>query len=70
MLTTRRKVTGDSKLVDESGRVLEKISGSVEKVTDLMGEISAASREQAGGVQEISKAVSQTDEATQAHATR
>lgn len=54
--------------MDESGPVLENITGSVEKVTNLTGELSAASREQAADVKEIGNAVNQMDEATQANA--
>ena len=42
--------------------------GGVKKVTDLVGEISAASREQSAGIEEINKAVMQMDEMTQQNA--
>lgn len=58
------KVDNGSQLVDESGRTLEEIVGSVKRVTDLIAEITAASREQATGVDEINKAVSQMDQVT------
>jgi methyl-accepting chemotaxis protein len=63
-----RKVDDGSKLVDESGRTLEDIVGAVKKVTDLIAEITAASREQASGVEEVNKAVMQMDEMTQQNA--
>jgi methyl-accepting chemotaxis protein len=58
------KVDNGSQLVDESGKTLEEIVGSVKRVTDLIAEITAASREQATGVDEINKAVSQMDQVT------
>jgi methyl-accepting chemotaxis protein len=58
------KVDNGSQLVDESGRTLEEIVGSVKRVTDLIGEITAASREQASGVDGINKAVTQMDQVT------
>ena len=63
-----RKVDDGSRLVDESGRTLEDIVTSVKKVTDLIAEISAASREQASGVDEVNKAVMGMDEMTQQNA--
>jgi methyl-accepting chemotaxis protein len=63
-----RKVDDGSKLVDESGRTLDDIVGAVKKVTDLIAEITAASREQATGVEEVNKAVMQMDEMTQQNA--
>jgi methyl-accepting chemotaxis protein len=58
------KVDNGSQLVDESGRTLDEIVGSVKRVTDLIAEITAASREQATGVDEINKAVTQMDQVT------
>jgi methyl-accepting chemotaxis protein len=62
------KVDGGTRLVDESGRTLEDIVTSVKRVTDLIAEISGASREQAAGVEEINKAVTQMDHATSQNA--
>jgi|GEM_PF-274954 len=53
------------KLVNDAGSSLSEIVGSVKRVTDIVSEIAAASQEQAIGVQEINKAVSQMDEMTQ-----
>jgi methyl-accepting chemotaxis protein len=62
------KVNEGSKLVDESGRVLEEIVSSVKKVTDIVAEIAAASREQSSGIEQVNKAVMQMDETTQQNA--
>jgi methyl-accepting chemotaxis protein len=53
------------KLVNDAGTSLNKIVDSIKKVTDIVSEIAAASREQSTGVEEINKAVAQMDEMTQ-----
>jgi methyl-accepting chemotaxis protein len=62
------KVVEGGKLVDESGRTLEKIIGAVKKVTDIVAEIAAASREQSLGIDQVNKAVGQMDTTTQQNA--
>jgi methyl-accepting chemotaxis protein len=55
-------------LVDEAGTTMEKVVSSIRRVTDIMGEISAASVEQSAGVAQVGQAVSQMDQATQQNA--
>jgi methyl-accepting chemotaxis protein len=62
------KVSTGSKLVDSSGNVLSEIVGSVKKISDIVAEISAASQEQATGIEQVNKAVMQMDEMTQQNA--
>jgi methyl-accepting chemotaxis protein len=62
------KVDEGSKLVDESGRTLAEIVNAVKKVTDIVGEIAAASREQSFGIEQVNKAVMQMDATTQQNA--
>jgi len=62
------KVDEGSKLVDESGKTLEEIVMAVKKVTDIVAEIAAASREQSSGIEQVNKAVMQMDETTQQNA--
>ncbi|MGH8580160.1 MAG: methyl-accepting chemotaxis protein [Gammaproteobacteria bacterium] len=62
------KVEDGAKLVDASGRTLEEIVSAVKKVSDIVGEIATASREQASGVEQVNKAVVQMDEMTQQNA--
>ncbi|MBO9667368.1 MAG: MCP four helix bundle domain-containing protein [Bdellovibrio sp.] len=62
------KVDQGSAIADRSGEVLNNIVNSVKKVSDLNNEISAASSEQTTGIQQISKAMNQLDEGTQANA--
>lgn len=47
---------------------MQEVVASVKRVTDIMGEITAASQEQASGVERVNRAVSQMDEVTQQNA--
>jgi methyl-accepting chemotaxis protein len=62
------RVDAGSKLVDESGRTLGDIVSAVKKVTDIVAEIAAASREQSSGIEQVNKAVMQMDQTTQQNA--
>jgi methyl-accepting chemotaxis protein len=62
------RVAEGTRLVDESGRVLQEIVAAVKKVTDIVGEIAAASREQSSGIDQVNRAVTQMDETTQQNA--
>jgi methyl-accepting chemotaxis protein len=62
------KVQAGSQLVDESGKALAGIIGSVQKVADIVNEIAAASQEQSGGIEQVNHAVTQMDEVTQQNA--
>nr|WP_313657804.1 methyl-accepting chemotaxis protein [Achromobacter ruhlandii] len=59
--------TGSSQ-VAAAGQTMDEIVTSVQRVADIMGEISAASAQQAGGIDQVSLAVSQMDEVTQQNA--
>ncbi len=54
--------------VDSAGRTMAEVVASIARVTDIMGEISAASREQSQGVAQVGEAVMQMDQATQQNA--
>ncbi len=60
-----QRVTEASELVHQSGKTLEEIVNSVKRVTDIMAEISAASQEQAIGIDRVNKAIMQMDKTTQ-----
>ncbi|MEQ9058195.1 MAG: methyl-accepting chemotaxis protein, partial [Gammaproteobacteria bacterium] len=62
------KVGHGSALVDASGKRLEDIVGSVRKVSAIVGEIANASVEQSAGIEQIGKAVTQMEQATQQNA--
>ena len=62
------KVSVGSGQVERAGATMQEIVASVKRVTDIMGEISAASEEQARGIDQVNRAVSQMDEVTQQNA--
>jgi methyl-accepting chemotaxis protein len=62
------KVEDGSKLVGQAGETMERIVGSVKRVTDIVAEISAASQEQTAGIEQINQAISHMDNATQQNA--
>ena len=62
------KVSTGSKLVDQAGTTMDEIVGSIRRVTDIMGEITAATREQVDGIEQISQAVTDMDVVTQQNA--
>jgi methyl-accepting chemotaxis protein len=62
------KVESGSRLVDTAGKTMDEIVQSVKRVTDIMAEISAASQEQRGGIEQVNNAVTQMDKVTQQNA--
>lgn len=62
------KVKAGTVLVDESGKSLTEIVASVKRVADIVAEISAASEEQASGIDQVNTAVTQMDTTTQQNA--
>ncbi|TCP12610.1 methyl-accepting chemotaxis protein [Crenobacter luteus] len=62
------KVESGTRLVDDAGRTMAEIVGSIRRVTDIMSEISAASVEQSAGIEQVNLTVSQMDENTQKNA--
>ncbi|RUP26779.1 MAG: HAMP domain-containing protein [Curvibacter sp.] len=62
------RVEQGTALVDRAGTTMSEVVGSIRRVTDIMGEISAASSEQSAGVSQVSEAVTQMDQATQQNA--
>ena len=57
-----------SALADQAGHTMEDVVTAIRRVTDLMGEISAASAEQSKGVALVGDAVTRMDQATQQNA--
>lgn len=62
------RVTEGSQLVNKAGETMVEIVASVQRVTNIMGEISAASQEQSAGIEQVNQTVTQMDEATQQNA--
>jgi methyl-accepting chemotaxis protein len=62
------RVEHGTALVDKAGETMNEVVGSIRRVTDIMGEISAASGEQSAGVAQVGEAVTSMDQATQQNA--
>ena len=62
------KVDLGAKLVDQAGATMEQVVESIRRVTDIMAEITHASREQTGGIEQVNSAIGQMDETTQQNA--
>ena len=62
------RVEHGTNLVDQAGVTMGEVVASIKRVTDLMGEISAASNEQSAGVSQVGEAVVQMDQVTQQNA--
>ena len=59
------KVEGGTKLVAEAGQTMTEIVGSVQRVSDIIEEIRAATSEQSRGIAQVNTAVNQLDQMTQ-----
>ncbi|AVS66701.1 chemotaxis protein [Paracidovorax avenae] len=62
------RVESGAQLADRAGSTMTEVVGSIRRVTDIMGEISAASSEQSAGVAQVGEAVTQMDQTTQQNA--
>ena len=62
------RVADGSALVHKAGATMGEIVASVQRVTDIMSEISAASQEQSAGIEQVNQTVTQMDETTQQNA--
>ena len=66
--TSVDRVAEGTALVDQAGVTMTEIVTAIKRVTDIMGEISAASTEQSAGVAQVGEAITQMDKATQQNA--
>ena len=62
------RVEQGTALVDQAGATMTEVVSSIKRVTDIMGEISAASHQQSAGVSQVGEAISQMDQVTQQNA--
>ena len=62
------KIGAGSKLVEQAGSTMKQIVESVKRVTDVVEDISTASREQSTGIEEVNRAIALMDEVTQQNA--
>ncbi|MBU4505629.1 MAG: cache domain-containing protein, partial [Gammaproteobacteria bacterium] len=66
--TSVDKVDAGTRLVADAGSTMDEIVASVQRVTDIMGEISSATAEQSQGIAQVNVAVTQLDQMTQQNA--
>src|SRR5450830_1099004 len=62
------KVGTGSKLVEQAGSTMSEVVGSVKRVTDIVGEITLASRSQSSRIEQVNQSIAQMDEVTQQNA--
>src|SRR5690606_8597384 len=66
--TSVESATKGNEQASRAGATMQDIVTGINRVTDIMGEISAASREQTTGIEEINTAVTQMDDVTRQNA--
>jgi methyl-accepting chemotaxis protein len=66
--TSVDSVESGSRLVHEAGSTMNEIVASVQRVNDIIGEISAAASEQSSGIGQVNQAITQLDQMTQQNA--
>jgi methyl-accepting chemotaxis protein len=62
------KVEEGGALVDQAGKTMAEIVGSVKRVSDIIADITAASAEQSAGIEQVNQAITHMDEGTQQNA--
>ena len=68
--TTQREISDGGDQVEAARGTMEAIVTGISRVNDLIAEISSASREQSGGIEQINTAINEMDQATQQNAQR
>jgi methyl-accepting chemotaxis protein len=63
-----QKVDAGTRLVDQAGATMDEVVASIGRVTGIMAEISTASQEQTGGIEQVNQAIGQMDQVTQQNA--
>ena len=62
------KVDSGARLVQDAGSTMDEIVSAVRRVSDVIGEITHAAAEQAGGIAQVNEAVTTVDQMTQQNA--
>ena len=62
------KVESGARLVQDAGSTMHEIVSAVRRVSEVLGEITTAASEQAGGIQSVNEAVNSVDQMTQQNA--
>ncbi|MGQ9696217.1 MAG: cache domain-containing protein, partial [Thermodesulfobacteriota bacterium] len=65
---TVKKIRRGSEILAKNNEVFAKVAGNAKKMRELVGEITAASQEQAQGIEQINKAISEMDTVVQKNA--
>lgn len=63
-----QRIGNGSELAGEAGKTMAEVTWAVARVTDIMGEIAAASGEQSRGIEQVNLAIAQMDSVTQQNA--
>src|SRR3569623_772864 len=66
--TSVDKVETGARLVQDAGATMDEIVSAVRRVSEVLGEITTATHEQAGGIQSVNEAVNTVDQMTQQNA--
>ncbi|WP_394778210.1 methyl-accepting chemotaxis protein [Undibacterium sp.] len=62
------RVDAGSRLADQAGETMNEVVQSVQRVTDIIGEIASASQEQTAGLDQINRSIIEMDNMTQQNA--
>jgi len=62
------QVDQGSKMVEQAGATMQQVVSSIKRVSDIVAEISASSREQSMGIEQVNSAILQMDDSTQRNA--
>ncbi|MFN9726194.1 methyl-accepting chemotaxis protein [Acidovorax sp.] len=68
IMASVERVEKGSQLVDKAGVTMSEVVDAIRRVTDIVGEISAASGEQSQGVAQVAEAITHMDQTTQQNA--
>ncbi len=68
IVTSTDRVDSGAKLVSEAGSAMDEIVSAIQRVTDMMRDISASASEQSDGIVQVNQAVTQLDQMTQQNA--
>ncbi|HEX5312675.1 methyl-accepting chemotaxis protein [Aquabacterium sp.] len=68
ILASGEKVESGTRLVHDAGAAMQEILSSVQRVSDIIGEITSASNEQSHGINQVNQAVTSLDQMTQQNA--
>ncbi len=62
------KVEGGARIVGDTGKTMQDIVAAVQRVSDIIAQIAAASQEQSAGIEQVNQAIIRMDDSTQKNA--